>query len=463
MSRLIAMRTDYGRPDFKPRPLDYIEFLNWETISISQGGASFAHFSVLEGEIDEALVLGAWRTLCLRHPMLGATVQKKREKLQFVPLPEFPALQVRTVSKDAVVEELLASVGEFEFPSGAPLYRSFAVLNRSTGRHVFLTVINHAAGDGDACLRLHKEFLELLNAGGTCGTNLSTMNRTLPCSWCETVLPTLRPWHFFRSGVIELTRRLHCDMVPFETLAPFSRRQTRHLITVADVASTQSLIKRASEEYGINAFLSARLLEVQLSYMAERGLVGNRAKLVLTLPMNLRRLSMADGGISMGTFPHFAGVHFERHMGPRTASQRIRAAIDEFTGPKALNHIVNWYSPLLTRRGLEQLLNRNIHLGPYTTHLGRLELRHEQNVRCIATFGFLNMRHCLNSLQLLTSILNDRLVVAINYCEPIVGSISAEVFFRQFLNQIGIDPIPPIVDNYDHFVQRVLETEHATT
>ena len=450
------MRTDIDRPHFEPRPLDYTEFLTWETSRITLGGGAFTFTSVFAGELNEASVLKAWRILCLRHPMLGATIQDSQDGWQFVPLKEFPVPQVRITSSIGVVEELLASVGEVEFPPGAPLYQPFALLNPSTGRHAFLTVINHAGGDGDACLKVHKEFAEILDAIETFETAQSTINRTLPPSWCDTVLPKQRPWRFFQSGAIELTRRLHCDVVPFENPAPFAQRRTRHMAAVADIATTQSVINRASEEHGFSAFLSAGLLRAQFSYMADKGLIGDRAKLVLTLPMNLRRLAKPSSTVSMGTFPHFASVALERNMAPRQASQRVRAAIDRFTGPAALDHLVNWYNPFLARMGIAQLAHRNVHLGPYITHLGRLDLPLGTRLRRVTSFGYLQMRHGFSSLQGLTRIINNRLVVELNYCEPLVSEKSARGIYQEFLDRIGIVR-PTITDNYDDYVKMILE------
>jgi len=455
------MGSNLDRPEFKPRPLDYIEFLTWRTSLTTLGGGAFAFFSVFEGELDEPSVLHAWLILCLRHPMLGATIQDDLGVPHFVPLPEFPLPQVRTTSSTDVVEELLASVGEVEFPPGAPLYQPFALLNPSTGRHAFLTVINHAGGDGDACIKVHKEFAEILNTIGSYDENRPAINRALPPSWCETLLPKQQPWRYVRSGTIELARWLHCDLVPFENPAPFAQRRTRHFVAIADAVSTQSLIKRAAEQQGLNAFLSAALLQAQFSYMADRGLIGNRARLILTLPMNLRRFAEPNSWISMGTFPHFAGVALERNTDLRSASQRVRTAIDTFTGPDAFDRLVNWYSPLLTRMAIELIAKSNFHFGPYTTHLGRLDLARNDRLRRVTSFGYLQMRHCFSSLQASTRILNNRLVVAMNYCEPVVSLETAQGIFREFLSRIEIIP-SAVTDNYDDYVRSLLEGERAT-
>jgi hypothetical protein len=440
------------RPDFKPRPLDYIEFVAWQTSAISLGGSAIAFFSVFEGELDQSSVQEAWRILCLRHPMLGATVQDGPAGPHFVPLSEFPVPQVRNATSIGVVEELLAWTGEVEFPSGAPLYKPLALLNPSTGKHAFLVVVNHAGGDADACLKVHKEFVTILNALKSGETLDFAKSRALPPSWCETLLPKLQRWRFMRSGMVELTRRFHCDLVPFEKTTPFAQRRTRRLTAVADVSSTRSLIERASEENGLSAFLSARLLQVQFSYMAARGLVGRRAKLVLGLPTNLRSLTTANRGVSMGTFPHSASVLIEANMSPQLAAQRVRNAIDEMTGAKAIGHLINWYSPFLVRRGLDQLVNGGLHFGPYTTHLGRIALGREGKLRRVATFGFEQLRHCICSLQGTTLVHNGRIVVGMNYCEPVVSRESAESIFHQFLNQIGIGTGLTLARDYDDCV-----------
>ena len=450
------MPSSREHPDFKPRPLDYIEFLTWQTSTVTLGGGAFTFLSVFQGDLNESSLHEAWRILCLRHPMLGATIRDEAGMPHFVPLPEFPVPDVRTTSSTDVAEELLASVGEVEFPPGAPLYQPFALLNPSTGRHAFLTVINHAGGDADACLKVHREFTEILGTIGSCNPDRSEVNRTLPASWCETLLPNQRPWRFFRSGAIELTRRLFCDLVPFENPAPFVQRRTRHLIAIADVPSTQSFVQRAAKLYGPSAFLSAGLLQAQFSYMADRGLIRDRARLVLTLPTNLRRFAEPNNSISMGTFPNFAGIPFERNMGIELASQRVRAAIDGFAGPSALDHIVSWYSPFLTRKGIEQLANSNLHFGPYTTHLGRLELVRDGALRRVASFGYLQMRHCFSSLQASTRIFNNRFVMAMNYCEPVVSQKSAHGIFHEFLNEIGVGQSVVITDNYDSYVENIL-------
>ena len=285
------MPSSRDHPDFKPRPLDYIEFLTWHTSTVTLGGGAFTFFSVFQGDLNKSSLHDAWRILCLRHPMLGATIRDEAGMPHFVPLPEFPVPEVRTTSSTDVAEELLASVGEVEFPPGAPLYQPFALLNPSTGRHAFLTVIHHSGGDADACLKVHKEFTEILATIATCDVDRSEVNRTLPPSWCETLLPSQRPWRFFRSGAIELTRKLYCDLVPFENPVPFAHRRTRHLIAIADIPSTQTLVQRAAKLHGPSAFLSAGLLQAQFSYMADRGLISDRARLVLTLPTNLRRFA----------------------------------------------------------------------------------------------------------------------------------------------------------------------------
>jgi hypothetical protein len=163
----------------------------------------------------------------------------------------------------------------------------------------------------------------------------------------------------------------------------------------------------------------------------------------------------------MGTFPHFAGVALQRNMDLSLASQRVRTAIDKFTGPDAFDRLVNWYSPLLTRMAIELIANSNVHFGPYTTHLGRLDLARNDRLRRVTSFGYLQMRHCFSSLQASTRILNNRLVVAMNYCEPVVSLETAQGIFREFLSRIEIIP-SAVTDNYDDYVRSLLEGERAT-
>ena len=448
------MQSDRARPVFTPRPLDYVEFLTWVTSRITLGGGAFTFVSVFDGPLDEATVLLAWGKLCRRHPMLGATVEETSVRPRFVPLAEFPLPQVRTTSSRSVVEELLASIGEVEFPPGAPLYRPFALLNPKTGRHAFVTVINHAAGDGDACLKLHKEFTEALAAIHAGRHDDSTINRMLPSSWCETLAPNQGPWRFLGSGAVQLSRNLFCDLVPFESRAPFSQRRTHHLIAIADVASSEIVIRRASEHHGFAAFLSACLLQTQFAHMNERGLVGNRARLVLTLPTNLRRFAPATSAISMGTFPNFASVSLEKNLSSTQASARVREAIDRFARPDAREDTVSWFNPRLARGGIQRLATSNMHFGPYTTHLGRLDLRTTGTVSRVSSFGYLQMRHCFSSVQASTRLIEDRFVVSLNYCEPIVSRRTAEAIFVEFLNRIGLINYA-LTDDFDDYVEHI--------
>lgn len=451
---LADMQSDRVQPDFTPRPLDYIEFLTWVTSRVTLGGGAFTFVSVFDGPLDELKVLQAWSMLCRRHPMLGATVDETSSRPTFVPLAEFPVPQIRTTSSRSVVEELLASIGEVEFPPGAPLYQPFALLNPQTGRHAFITVINHAAGDGDACLKLHKEFAEALAQVHGGSRDEPSVNRTLPPSWCETLAPEQGPWRFLRSGAVQLSRGLFCDLVPFETRAPFSGRRTRHLIAIADVASTEAVVRRASEHHGFAAFLSASLLQTQFSHMSERGLVGKRANLVLTLPTNLRRFAAPGSAISMGTFPNFASVAVEKDLSSVAASARVREAIDRFAKPDARDNIVSWFNPFLARGGIRRLANSNMHFGPYTTHLGRLELATEGNLRRVSSFGYLQMRHCFSSVQASTRLLDGRFVASLNYCEPIVSRKTAEAIFREFLHRVGVGKFE-LTDDYDEYVEKI--------
>jgi len=451
------MQSGSERPDFEPRPLDYIEFLNWTTCSLSGGGTAFAFLSIFEGDLSAASVEQAWHVLCLRHPMLGATIRGTTSTLHFTPLDTFPKPQIQTTSSSSIVEQLLASVGDLEFPLGAPLFQPFALLNPSSGRHAFLTVINHAGGDGDAVLKLHKEFAELVVEMGTTAATHLPMNRTLPPSWCEALSPNRSPLRFFSSGLIELTRRIYCDFVPFENYAPFKQRKTRHLIAIMDSAATRSIIERASKHHGMAAFACASLLQVQFAHMDELGLVDEHAKLVLTLPINLRRFAEPNSSISMGTFPHFSSVPFERNMPLPLASQRVRAAIDRVTRPDfARSRIINWHSPHFTQRGLQRLLNSRYHFGPYTTHLGRHDLIKTDKLHCVASFGYLQMQHCFNSLQASTRIVNNRLVVTMNYCEPIISHTTALKLFRGYLRQMGAGSCE-VTDNYDEYVRLALK------
>lgn len=453
----VIMQNGSERPDFEPRPLDYVEFLSWSASSLSGGGSAFAFCSVFEGDLSAADVEEAWYILCLRHPMLGATIQGPTSALQFVPLDTFPTPWIQTTSSANIVEELLAFVGEREFPPGAPLYQPFALLSPSSGRHAFLTVIHHAGGDGDAAIRLHEEFTETVRAIGTNEVTRSPINRELPPSWCKIVSSKQSPWRFFSSGAMDVLRQFHCDLVPFESYAPFKQRRTRHLIAIADTASTRSIVERASEHHGMAAFLSAGLLQAQFAHMQELGLVRDHAKLVLTIAVNLRRFAEPTNSISMGTVPYFSDVRFERNMPSRLACQRVRKVIDQLTGSDARSHVVNWYSPRLTHLSLLQLLTSKYHFGPTTTHLGRLDLDKEAKFRRVTTFDYLQMRHSINSVQADTRILNDRFVTAMTYCEPIVSHKTALKILHGFLRQIGAH-LSEVTDNYDEYVDLLLRS-----
>lgn len=443
------------RPDFEPRALDYIEFLCWTTSNLSNGGGAFSSFSVFAGDLTAEDVTEAWRILCFRHPMLGATVRGSLTQLQFVPLDDFPTLQIMTTSSASVVEELLASVGDRAFPLGAPLYQPFALLNQSSGRHVFLTVVNHAAGDGNAVIRLHKEFAEILGAIRTADATRTTINNALPPSWCATICPKPSPWRFFWSGALELSRQFYCDLVPLEHNAAPGQRRTKHLIAIADIESTRSIVERASQHHGMSAFLSACLLQAQFGHMADLGLIREKAKLVLSIPVNLRRFAQPNNSISMGTFPYFIDVPVERGTPSDVVSLRVREEIDRLAGPEARRHIVNWYSPRLTFHGLQRVINSKYHFGPYTTHLGRLDIVKYPQLRHLPNFGYLQMGHCVDFLQADTRIINDRFVMMMNYCEPIVSGATALKMFNGFLRQIGAENAD-VIDDYDEYVDIVL-------
>ena len=77
-------------------------------------------------------------------------------------------------------------------------------------------------------------------------------------------------------------------------------------------------------------------------------------------------------------------------------------------------------------------------------------------MRRVASFGYLQMRHCFSSLQASTRIFNNRFVMAMNYCEPVVSQKSAHGIFHGFLNEIGVGQSVAVTDNYDSYVENIL-------
>ncbi len=452
------MRRDH-LPEFAPRALDYTEYMLWRSSLVSRGGTAIAMVSVHEGSLTEAAVRQAWRLLCLRHPMLGATVEEGPNGPRFAPLPAFPAPTVWETASAGVAEELIALAGEVEFPPGGPLFRCCALTNAPLGRHAVLVVANHAAADGAACVSLLREFGDLLSARDRGEGRGGEANRALPPSIAESLLGGDKRWRFAQHAAIELTRRYHTASIPHETRAPVGARRTRRLLAVADIASSRAILDRASAEGGLTAFLTAGLLRAQFMHMRGRGLIGGRAKLPLLVPVDLRPLVGRDAvrnrAISMSTWVYTSSVRLESGTPQALASHRVREAMEPVAGAAAIDRLLNWYSPWMIRRATAQLVGADRHAGGYTTHVGRLVSDREGPLRRVFLYGFMQMRHCINALQGGSIIQNGRLAIGLNYCEPAVSADSAQSIFRDYLVEIGADPYAAQVADYDESVSRL--------
>lgn len=449
----VGARSVQTTPDFRPRALDYDEFLAWRNNILLPGAATFVSFSVLAGDISADQIEFAWQILCRRHPMIGARIEAAARGARFVPLDAFPKARIRTRESENAIEECLRFSRDADLQPGAPLFQAFAVIDPRMERHVFLLVVNHAGGDGSASMTLHDEFIDLLN---TPPQTPDQPVRVLPPSARDLLAGERRIARFFINGIADATRQHRCSMFPYEVSAPFDERKTRVMIALADPEATRSARERASREYGFTTFMNARLLKIQFDRLRAQGLCGARARLPLYVPINLRRILAAPIGsmICNATSGYTTDVPIEDNLDVAMIAQRIHEKTKLLRDGSIAQRLTNWYSPTLVSHALAGIMSAQNHFGSYTTHLGGTRL-HNGRARRRLYHGFALAHGCFLEFFGASRIQHDRLFLTMTYCEPVVKRSTAEYTFGKLLEMIGLDPADAVVRDYDDLVGRL--------
>jgi hypothetical protein len=450
------------KPEFFPRPLDYNEHLCWEISLYSRGGMTINFFTLFAGDVDPDVARRAWTYLCLRHPMLGATIEAGNDRSRFVPLQHFPEIEVLNTSSEDLIEHGLRIAHPTAFGPGCPLFRSFVIRNVELRRHVFLLVAEHAAVDGAACLTLHKDFAQALNEPDlSCS---STQQKSLPPSLHSLLLAGPKRARFFVNGALDFIRyNLLPETIPFEQPAPIEQRSTGRLIALLDSPSTQLILDQASHEYGLTSYLAARFLRAGYLHLRERGLCRSNARPGLYIPVDLRPYFGASmhKNVSMSTILQSANLRIDANQDNREIAGTIQRKKEHMVRRKSImRDVLNWYSPAMSRKSVIATLKRNrLIAGVGATHIGRLNSAAAGKIKILASHGYSEVRHGMSLMGGTTQIIRKRLLVTMTYCAPAVRETTARQIFEQFLVIIGANANCLIVQNYDDALTELLNPD----
>lgn len=440
----------FVQPDFSPRSLDYYEFEHWEVGFHSRGGLTINFFTVFSGDVEPEVAQQAWRYLCLRHPMLGATVAQGHDGYQFIPLSRFPELEIYDVPSEELVEYGLKITHPTNFACGRQLFRSAFISNSKLRRHVFLLVANHAAADAAACLTLHTEFVQALNDLELAGAVVQ--EKTLPPSLPSLLLGGPKKARFFAKGTLGLVRyNLLRESFPFEQRAPVERRSTSRLVVLLNAPATQLLLERASQEHGLIPYLTARMTRAGYLHMRERGVWSSRTRLGLYVGVDLRSFfgASARRHVCMSTVSQSDDTVLEDGQRDEEFAATIREKIDIMITRKSIqSRLMNWYSPTLVRRGVLGMLGRNRHFGLGATYIGRLSSS-KGSAKVLASHGYTDAHHGFYLLGGTMQIVQKRLLLTMPFCNPLVPEETARALLQRFLSSIGANPDCLVTQGYD--------------